>query len=87
MTSSVVTASQSVEERTLTDIPSGSAVVYERVSCSAEASGYEGASYSYGTITPSTSVPSTSSEEADNEDSTLAPRIDVPAPVADQPNQ
>ena len=56
------------------------------MSCSAEASGYEGASYSYGTITPSTSVPSTSSEEADNEDSTLAPLIDVPTPVANQPN-
>lgn len=59
--SSVVTTSQSNEERTLTGTPSGSAAVCEVSSGSAEAFGSEEDSSLQGDTTPSTSVHSASS--------------------------
>lgn len=75
------------EERILIGTPFGSAVYSEGASGSEKASGLEKVSYSHGSIALATSVHFFSSDEADNEDSTLAPFTDVPSLVDDQPNQ
>lgn len=85
--SCILTSSHSDVERKLTDTPSGSAPGPEGVSCFEEASGSEGASRLHNAFVPASPVHSALSDEADSNDSTLAPQIDVLAPVVDQPNR
>ena len=70
MASGVVTASQSDEERTLTDTPSGSATNEEGASGSLGVSWSEEASGSAEVPTPATAAQYASSNEADSLEST-----------------
>ena len=97
--SSVFTASQFDEERTLTGTPSGFAAGSkgdsgsehasgsEGASSSKEASRYKEASASHGSIVPAAAFHSASSDKVDSVYSTPEPLIDVPTPIADQPNR
>ena len=85
--SGVVTASQSDEERTLTDTPSGSATNEEGASGSLEVSWSEEASGSAEVPAPATAAASASSDEADTSESTSGSPAQVPTPATDQPNR
>ena len=85
--SSVVTASQSDEERTLTGTPSGSATNEEGASGSLGVSWSEEAYSSAEVPSPATAAASASSDEADSSNSTSSSRIQVPTPATDQPNR
>ena len=80
--SGVVTASQSDEERTLTSIPSGSAINKERASGSLGVSLSEEPSGS-----AEVAAASASSDEADSSKSTSGSPAQAPTPATDQPNR
>ena len=85
--SSVVTASQSDEERTLTGTPSGSATNEEEVSGSLGVSWSEEASGSVEVHAPATAATLASSDEADSSESTSGSPAKVPTPATDQPKR
>ena len=85
--SNVVTDSQSDEECTLIDTPSGSATQEEGVSGSLGVLWSEKISGSADISAAATATQSYSSDEGDSHDSTPRPPIGVPTPVADQPNR
>ena len=87
MASGVVTASQSDEERTLTDTPSGSATHEEGVSSSLGVSWLEEAYGSDEVLAPANTAQSASSDQADSSESTPASSIRALTLVADQPNR
>ena len=87
LASGVVTASQSDEELTLTDTPSGSATYEEQASGSLGVSWYVKAFKSIEVPAPSTSAQFASSDEADSHDSTSGSPIGALTPVADQSNR
>ena len=78
MASGVVTASQSDEERTLTDTPSGSATNEEEASGSLGVSWSEEASGYAEVPAPASDAASASSDEADSSDSTSGAPARVP---------
>ncbi|XP_069152623.1 uncharacterized protein, partial [Solanum lycopersicum] len=85
--SSVVTASQSDEERTLTGTPSGSATNEEGASGSLGVSWSKEASGCAEVPAPATTAASASSDEADSSDSTSGAPAQVPTPASNQPNR
>ena len=87
MASSVVTASQSDEESTLTGTPSGSATHEEGASGSLRVSWSDEASSSAEVPAPTTAAASALSDEADSSDSTSGAPAQVPTPAFDQPNR
>ena len=86
MASSVVTASQSYEERILTGTPSGSATNEEGASGSLGVSWSEEASDSAEIPAPATAAASASYDEADSLESTSGSPTQAPTPATDQPN-
>ena len=84
---SVVTASQSDEERTLTVTPSGSATNEEGASGSLGVSWSEEASGSAEVPAPATAAASTSADEADSSESTSGSPAQAPTPATDQPKR
>ncbi|XP_069155678.1 uncharacterized protein [Solanum lycopersicum] len=80
-------ANEVIEERTLTDTPSGSATQEEGASGSLGVSWSKEASKSVEVSAPATDALSTSSDEADNPDSTPGLPTRVPAPVSDKPSR
>nr|XP_010324809.1 uncharacterized protein LOC104648697 [Solanum lycopersicum] len=85
--SSVITTSQSDEERTLTDIPSGSATNEKRASGSLGVSWSEEASGSAEVTAPANTAASAFSDDADSSDSTLGSPAHSLTPATNQPNQ
>ena len=86
MASDVVTASQSDEERTLINTPSGSATNKEGVSGSFRVLWLEEASGSAEVPAPATAAASVSSDEADSLESTPGSPAHALTPATDQPN-
>lgn len=82
-----VTASISYKERTLTGILFGSTAGYKGASFSGEASTSERESGLHGSTVPTAPSSSALLDKSDSVDSTPAPKFDVHAMIADQPNR
>ena len=87
VSSGVVTASQSDEERTLTGTPSRSATNEKGASGSFGVSWSEEATGSTEVPAPATAAASASSDEAGSSDSTSGSPAQVPTPATDKPNR